>query len=87
MWNTVDIYSSKVYNVDTIKKGVVSMKTIKIIKSAVSYIFTFFAGVYGLCLFEGESDFFMILGFVACAVVAVVTSPLTDKYVKFEGRK
>lgn len=63
------------------------MNILNVIKSAMSYIFTFFAGVYGLCLFEGEIDFFMVFGFIACVVIAVITSPLLAKCFKFEGRK
>ena len=52
------------------------MKIMNVIKSAVSYLFTFFAGVYGLCLADGEIDFFIIFGLIACITVAIITSPL-----------
>lgn len=52
------------------------MNAKKIISSAISYLFTFFAGFYGLCIVDGEIDFFTILGFIACVVVAVLASPL-----------
>lgn len=55
------------------------MKVLRIIECALSYLFTFFAGVYGLCLADGEADFFMIFGFVSCLVIAIFTSPLWDK--------
>ena len=63
------------------------MNILNVIKSAISYIFTFFAGVYGLCLFKGEIDFFMVFGFIACAIIAIITSPLLARFFKFEGRK
>ena len=62
------------------------MKIMNIIKSVISYLFTFFAGVYGLCLIDGEVDFFMILGFIACIVVAVITSPLSKRFFEHERK-
>ena len=56
------------------------MNIFKIVKTALSYLFTFFAGVYGLCLADGEVDFFMVFGFIACVIIAVTTSPLLDKF-------
>lgn len=56
------------------------MNIFKIVKTILSYLFTFFAGVYGLCLANGEIDFFMVAGFIACVTIAVITSPLLNKF-------
>ena len=58
----------------------------KIILSAISYLFTFFAGFYGLCIIDGEIDFFTILGFIACVVVAILASPLSTAINKKEKK-
>ena len=45
-----------------------------LVKVLISYFATFFSGMYFLCLCDGERDFFMILGFIVCLVLAVVTA-------------
>lgn len=62
------------------------MNILNVIKSAISYIFTFFAGIYCLCLVDGEADFFMVFGFVACIAVAAITSPLLGRFFKFGSK-
>ena len=62
------------------------MNVLNVIKSAISYFFTFVAGVYFLCLVDGEADFFMVFGFVACLVVAAITSPLLGRFFKFGSK-
>lgn len=58
-----------------------------IILTAISYLFTFFAGVYGLCLVDGEIDFFMVFGFIACMVVAALTSPFLMRVFKKSDKR
>lgn len=58
-----------------------------IILTAISYLFTFFAGVYSLSLANGEVNFFMIFGFIACIAVAILTSPFLMKVFKKSGKK
>ena len=52
------------------------MNILNIIKSVLSYIFTFFVGVYALSFFYRGVDFFGVLGCVACALLAIFTSSL-----------
>lgn len=62
------------------------MKIFNIVKTVISYLCTFFAGTYGLCFADGEIDFFMILGFTMCILLAVITSPICDRFFDFGGR-
>ena len=62
------------------------MKTIKIVKIVLSYIFSAISGVYALCLIEGEIDFFMVFGFVACLLLVAVTSPFLEWIFKPQGK-
>lgn len=66
------------------------MNILNTIKSAVSYVFAFFAGVYGFCIVNGDTSFFMILGFIACLAVSVFTSlfleAIFEKKDKTKGR-
>lgn len=63
------------------------MKTMNIIKTVISYLATLIAGAYALCLIEGEVDFFMVSGCVAVVALAVLTSPLTDRFLKREEKR
>ena len=63
------------------------MKVLNIVKSAISYLCAFFAGMYVLDFFSGEADFFRILGFVMCILVTVATSPLMCKTCKAKRSK
>ena len=51
-------------------------KILSIVKSAISYLFTFFVGLYAWAFACGITGFFMILGCIACATLAFMTSPL-----------
>ena len=55
------------------------MKVLNIVKSVISYLCAFFAGLYVFGFTLGEFDFFRILGCVMCVLVAVATSPLMCK--------
>ena len=58
------------------------MKTIKIIKSVLAYLFTFFTGAFIRKIITNGADFFSILGCVACVFVVILASPLIDSLIK-----
>lgn len=55
------------------------MKIVNIVKTIVSYLSIFIAGVFGLCLAENEIDFFMVVGFIALLGLGFILSPLGTK--------
>jgi len=63
------------------------MKVLNIVKSVISYLCAFFAGLYVFGFTLGEFDFFRILGCVMCVLVAVATSPLMCKVCKAKRSK
>lgn len=50
-----------------------------IIKTVVSYLSAFFAGMYGLCFIDGEIDLFMVIGFIACVGFCIACAPIVSK--------
>ena len=50
-----------------------------IIKTVVSYLSAFFAGMYGLCFINGEIDLFMVIGFIACVGLCIACAPIVPK--------
>jgi hypothetical protein len=56
------------------------MKVFNIVKSVISYLCAFFAGLYVYGFALGQIDFFRVLGCVLCVVLALAASPLGCRF-------
>ena len=50
-----------------------------IIKTVMSYLSAFFAGMYGLRLIDGESNLFMVIGFIGGIGFCIACAPIVFK--------